>query len=180
MIKRELQSPVVSPSASHSECNEESFFSKVTLNSKKGVKIKMNMAHAYQAYQNNQVSTISQEKLVTMLYDGALRFITQAIIGMEENNLEKKNTNFIKAQKIIAELMGNLNRDVGEIAENLFMLYDFMYKRLVEANIRKDEKAAQEVYELLTDLRNTWVEASQKVQSHNYSTNQYILNVRSE
>jgi len=138
------------------------------------------MARAYQAYQTNQVNTVSQEKLVTMLYDGALKFIMQGINGIEENNLEKKNTNFIKAQKIIAELMGNLNRDVGEIADNLFSLYEFMYSKLVEANVNKDVKLAKEVYTLLSDLRNTWVEASKKVQNHNYATNQHILNLKAE
>ncbi|HHU31828.1 MAG: flagellar export chaperone FliS [Zhaonellaceae bacterium] len=140
----------------------------------------MNIARAYQAYQVNQVNTVSQEKLVTMLYDGALKFITQAINGIEERNLEKKNTNFIKAQKIIAELMGNLNRDVGEIADNLFLLYEFMYDKLVKANVKNDIEGAREVFDLLKDLRDTWVEASGKVQSHNYTTNQHILNFRAE
>src|SRR5690554_4867718 len=140
----------------------------------------MNMARAYQTYQSNQVNTVSQEKLVTMLYDGALKFIVQGINAIEEKDLEKKNTNFIKAQKIIAELMGNLNRDVGEVADNLFLLYDFMYNKLVEANVKKDVKTAKEVFDLLQELRNTWVEASSKVQSHNYSTNQHILNICAE
>ena len=140
----------------------------------------MNMARAYQVYQSNQINTVSQEKLVTMLYDGALKFILQGISGIEENDFNKKNTNFIKAQKIIAELMGNLNRDVGEIADNLFSLYEFMYRKLVEANINKDVKLAREVYNLLSDLRNTWVEATKKVQSHNYTTDQHLLNLKAE
>lgn len=127
----------------------------------------MNGAKAYQVYQQNQVFTASQEKLVTMLYDGALRFINLAKQGIEEKNLEKANENFIKAQRILAELMGNLDRSVGEVAENLFSLYEYMHRRLVEANVKKDGKIAQEVYELLKDLRDTWVQATKQAAPQN-------------
>jgi flagellar protein FliS len=138
------------------------------------------MANAFQAYQTNQVNTASQEKLVTMLYDGALRFIAQAKAGIEEKDIEKSNTNFIKAQKIIAELMSNLNREVGEIAENLFLLYDFMYRRLITANVQKDLQAADEVYSLLSELRDTWVEATRQLHNHSYKTNYNSLNITAE
>ncbi|MDS1029520.1 flagellar export chaperone FliS [Bacillota bacterium LX-D] len=125
----------------------------------------MNSVQAYQTYQKNQVTTVSSEKLVTMLYDGALRFILQAKEGIAAKDLEKANTNFLKAQRIIAELMSNLDMEVGEISTNLFSLYQYMYERLMEANLKKDSAVAGEVYELLIDLRNTWVEAVKSLNS---------------
>ena len=70
----------------------------------------MNIARAYQAYQVNQVNTVSGKAGYYALR-WALKFITQAINGIEERNLEKKYQLY-KSSKIIAELMGNLNRDV--------------------------------------------------------------------
>jgi len=115
--------------------------------------------HVYQAYQNNQVITAPPEKLVAMLYDGAVRFLTQAAKACEEKNIPETHQNLVKAQNIIAELMANVNREVGEIGENLFLLYDFMYRRLVEANVKKDVRMILEVKELVESLRDTWLEA---------------------
>ncbi|HHW07808.1 MAG TPA: flagellar export chaperone FliS [Clostridia bacterium] len=119
----------------------------------------MYQAQAYQAYQQNQVMTAPPEKLVAMLYEGAVRFLTQAAQACEARNIPEAHQNLIKAQNIIAELMSNVNRDVGEVGENLFLLYDFMYRRLVEANVKKDVKIILEVKELVESLRDTWQEA---------------------
>lgn len=119
----------------------------------------MNQAQAYQAYQQNQVFTAPPEKLVAMLYEGAVRFLTQAAEACEEKKIPETHQNLIKAQNIIVELMSNVNRDVGEIGENLFLLYDYMYRRLIEANVKKDVKIILEVKELVETLRDTWLEA---------------------
>lgn len=118
-------------------------------------------AHAYQAYQQNQVTTAPPEKLVAMLYEGAIRFLTQAAKACQEKKTEETHHNLVKAQAIVAELMANVNRDTGPIGENLFLLYDFMYQRLIEANIKKDIKIIEEVKELIVSLRDTWLEAMQ-------------------
>lgn len=140
----------------------------------------MNSVKAYQVYQQNQVFTAPQEKLVTMLYDGALRFINQAKQGIEEKDIEKANQNFIKAQRILAELMGNLDRSVGEVAENLFSVYDYMYRSLVEANIKKDGEKAQEIYDMLKELRDTWVQATKQVPNPASASPGPGLNLKSE
>lgn len=119
----------------------------------------MYQAQAYRAYQQNQVTTAPPEKLVAMLYEGAVRFLTQAATACREKNIEETHRNLTKAQAIIAELMSNVNRDTGEIGENLFRLYDFMYNRLIEANIKKDLQMILEVKELVESLKETWQEA---------------------
>ena len=117
-----------------------------------------NTSSAYKQYQNNQVNTSTQGKLVLMLYDGAIRFMRCAILSLEEKEIEKSNRFLIKAQKIISELMETLNFNAGSIANNLYNLYDYMYKELVLANIEKDKNKVLAVKEMMESIRNTWVE----------------------
>ena len=95
-----------------------------------------------------------------MLYNGCLKFITLGKRAIDEGNMEEKNTNLIKAQNIIRELMVTLNMDVA-VSEDMMKLYDFMNRRLIEANMKNDLSALREVEELVTDFRNTWKEAIQ-------------------
>ncbi|NLZ92742.1 MAG: flagellar export chaperone FliS [Firmicutes bacterium] len=117
------------------------------------------MPNPYQQYQQNMVKTASPAQLVLMLYNGALRFIKQAQISLAAKQLEECHQNIIKAQRIVTELMLNLDLSQGVIAQNLYQLYDYMYQRLVEANLQKTEAPLQEVEQLLQELKNTWSEA---------------------
>jgi flagellar protein FliS len=115
----------------------------------------MVMTNPYQTYQQNSVMTASGQELTLMLYNGCLRFIKLAKRAMEEKQFEEKNTNLIKAQAIIQELQITLNRDV-EVADNMGQLYEYIYNRLIEANMKNDiailEEAEGHVYELM----DTW------------------------
>lgn len=116
------------------------------------------MRNPYEQYRQNQIFTTPPEELVTMLYDGVIRFIKQAKVGIEAKNTEKTHNNIVKAEKIFTELMSNLDMNV-EISHNLYSLYDYMYYRLTEANLQKDSAILDEVLELTLDLRNTWEQA---------------------
>lgn len=117
-----------------------------------------NMSNAYQIYQQNQVNTASPEKLLLMLYDGALKFLRLAMIALEEKNFEKSNEYLKKAQEILYELMNTLNFDAGDIAQNLYDLYDFMNRELIQANIKKDMEKIKNVKKMLESLRSAWVQ----------------------
>lgn len=117
-----------------------------------------NSSNAFAAYQENSVLTASKEKLLLMLYDGAIKFLRFARISVNENNIESTNNYLTKTQRIITELMCTLNMDI-EISKSLFSLYEYMNYRLVQANIKKDNTMIDEVLEMLTDLRNTWEKA---------------------
>lgn len=122
----------------------------------------MNMysANALNAYQNNSVNTASKERLLIMLYDGLVKFIRQGISGVEEKDIQKSNTNFTKAQSIILEFMGTLNMEIGgEMSKSLMALYDYMHRRLIEANIKKDAEIAKEVLGFAEELKETFEEA---------------------
>ncbi|MFB5266722.1 flagellar export chaperone FliS [Paenibacillus enshidis] len=113
----------------------------------------------YQKYQQAQAQTASKPKLLIMLYDGAVRFVSAGIEGVEERNIEKANNNFCKAQAIIHELIASLNFEYP-VSNHLLAVYEYMINRLVEANIKKDKEIAEEILGYLVDLREAWLEAS--------------------
>ena len=122
-------------------------------------------ANPYKQYRQTAVETASPERLIIMLYEGAVKFINQAKISMHEENIEETNKALIKAQDIISELMIGLNMEAGEIAQNLYNLYDYFKQRLVEANTKKDDAILDEILGHLVELRDTWIEAAAKLKA---------------
>ena len=120
----------------------------------------MSILNAKNVYQNNSVQTASPGELTLMLYNGCLKFISLARKAIELKNTELKNTNLLKAQKIIQELMVTLNMDL-EISKSMMQMYDYINRRLIEANIQSDVTILDEVEDYVTDFRNTWKEVIQ-------------------
>lgn len=118
------------------------------------------LANPYQRYQQSQVETSSPAKLLLMLYDGALKSIQGARLGMMENNFEKVNNHLTRGQEIIFELMNSLDLEMGEVAQNLYLLYDYMIQQLVQSNIQKDPQILCQVECMLKELKEAWKEAS--------------------
>jgi flagellar secretion chaperone FliS len=115
---------------------------------------------AYDQYQENQIMSASPEKILLMLYDGAIRFTRQAMFGLEENNLTLFHQGIKKSMAIITEFSNSLDHTIGgDIAENLDALYGFMIRELTKANLHKDLENLRTVEKLLVDLRATWGEA---------------------
>ncbi len=112
----------------------------------------------YQAYQENSVNTARPEELTLMLYNGAIRFIKQAKYAIENKNIQLANESLIKAQNIILELQSTLDMNY-DIAKNLDALYDYLYNRLIEGNLKKDQTILDEVLSFVTELRDTWQQA---------------------
>jgi len=110
------------------------------------------------AYQQNSVTTAPPERLVLMLYDGALRFIAEGKEAIESGELARASASIGNAQKILNELRIGLNLQAGEIAVNLERLYEYMHYRLIQANIKKDLQILTEVAELLGEIRAAWAQ----------------------
>jgi flagellar protein FliS len=120
------------------------------------------------AYKKTQIETATPENLILMLYDGALRFIGQAELAFEENNIEKISNLLLRIQAIFNELMSSLDKEKGgDIAVNLERLYLFFLKQLSEANIKKDPMPMLQIKPLVEELRNTWEQAMQQNQGAN-------------
>jgi flagellar protein FliS len=119
-------------------------------------------------YRSNAVLTASPGRLVLMLYDGALKALQLARESFarpetDMMRIQAINAQLLKAQAIIGELQSTLNHNAGgEFSRNLDRLYDYFLRRLIEANLRKEEKPIAEVERLLRDVRDAWAEMLDK------------------
>ncbi|MCL1845085.1 MAG: flagellar export chaperone FliS [Defluviitaleaceae bacterium] len=111
-----------------------------------------------------QVETASKEELTLMLYEGGIKFLNQAIIAVEKEDIVKANNLIQRVEDIVREFQITLNHDY-EVSANLNLLYDYMYNRLVEANLQKDVEILNEVLGMFREMRDTWKEAMKLAKS---------------
>ena len=112
-------------------------------------------------YQNNQINTATPEQILIMLYDGAIRFCHQAIQAMDIEDKAVQGEKISRTMAIISEFASSLDHEIGgQIAADLDGLYGFMMRELMHANLKTDRKALENVADLLSGLRETWVEAA--------------------
>ena len=111
----------------------------------------------YAQYNQNKILTASPAELTLMLYDGAIKFCNIAIMGIEQGDVQKAHNNIMKVQKIIEEFQITLNFKY-EIANDFNNVYNYLMKRLREANMTKDKAVLEEVNEHLHTMRDTWKE----------------------
>lgn len=126
------------------------------------------MMQQHQAYKTNAVNTATPQELTLMLYNGCLKFIKQAKKSMEESNIPAKNTNIQRAQDIISELIITLDHN-APIAKEILPLYEFINRRLIDANIKNDPVILMEAYDLVEDFRNTWKEVMKQAKTVQYT-----------
>jgi flagellar protein FliS len=117
-------------------------------------------------YHQVEVNTSNGLKLVVMLYEGAIRFLAQAKISIENNNLTAKAVAIDRALAILGELQSTLRLDEGgEIASSLNRIYAYMMERIIEASTKLDVRPLDEVIKLLRILNSAWTEISRKVEN---------------
>lgn len=104
------------------------------------------------------VTAADPHKLILMLYQGALQAIANAKNEILRNNIAAKGKSISHAITIIGEgLHASLDKSVGgELVVHLSSLYDYMVMRLVQANLKNDVAALNEVTQLLTELQGAW------------------------
>ena len=111
-------------------------------------------------YQKNEVETSSPEKILILLYDGAINFLNKAKVAIEAKDIQKTHNNIVACQNIIMEFMNTLDREMNpDLGDNLYNLYDYLYNTLVKANIQSDIRKVDEVLKHLKSLRETWQKA---------------------
>jgi len=116
---------------------------------------------AAEAYKRQQVMTATPEMLTLMLYDGALRFMTEGMEAIQQKKYEQANHSLQKAQNIISEFRITLKMEY-EISQQLLPLYNYVYDRLVEGNLKSDIQPVEEAKNIITELRTAWVQAMKK------------------
>lgn len=113
-----------------------------------------NMANAYH---RNAVMTASPAELTLMLYDGAIKFCNIAIIAIEKEDFETANTNIKKAQAIINEFRVTLDHSYP-VWEDFERVYDYIYRRLLDANLQKDIEILEDALKYIREMKDTWKE----------------------
>lgn len=112
---------------------------------------------AAQNYLRTKVLTSTPEQLQLLLYDGAIRFTEQGRGCLARQDWEGSYNALSRAQKIIAELTSSLKHELApDLCGKLASLYNFVYRKLVEANVSHELKAAEDALEILRYQRETW------------------------
>lgn len=115
------------------------------------------MTNPYKTYQRTQVTTASREKILLMLYEGAIRFVKHAQVAMQEKKIADKGRYLSKATAILSELMATLDfKSGGQLAVDLESLYIFMIDKLIEGNINNDLECLKNVENILRTLHAGW------------------------
>ena len=117
----------------------------------------MALPRAYAQYNNSKVLTASPSELTLMLYEGAIKFCNIAILAVEQKDIEKAHTNIIKTQRIIDYFRQTLDMRYP-VAADFERVYEYLGRRLVEANTKKDKEILEEVSMHLHSMRDTWKE----------------------
>ena len=122
----------------------------------------MNAANMANAYKRQQIMTASPAELTLMLYNGAIRFITESIQAIDKKDIKKAHASNMRAQKIVRELM--LATDMKqEISQKWILIDEYILHCLVQGNIKKDKLKLEEAKKFLLGFRDAWVQAMKQI-----------------
>lgn len=124
----------------------------------------MALNQGYAEYNRNKILTASPAELTLLLYEGAIKFCNIAIIGLEQNDMEKVHINIKKAEDIIIEFQSTLNRKYA-VAEDFDNVYKYIYQLLVDANIHKDKELLERALNEIRGMRDTWKEVMKRTKT---------------
>jgi flagellar protein FliS len=125
------------------------------------------MKNAYQKYKTTSIQSASREKLLLMLYEGAIKFTKLAIQAAEEKRIADRGINIGRAYDIVMELNNTLDHKVGgDISKNLEQLYMFMTDQYTKANISGDPAPLRDVLKILETLYDGWGKAIEQIKNN--------------
>jgi flagellar protein FliS len=114
-------------------------------------------AYGTEIYRQTQVTTVDKGRLIIILYEGAIRFIREAIKAQEAGDIPTKATSINRAMDIITELNQSLNmQEGGEIAQNLRRIYKFWNDHLLKAKVSRDGQGLTDVESMMVSLAQAW------------------------
>ena len=106
----------------------------------------------------DQLQTASPADLTQMIYDAIVKFLNQAIVAMEKKDYMRCNQLMLRVQELIRELQMTLDFEY-DLSQEFYDLYDYMHRRLVEANLSQSTEILEEVLGMARQFRDTWKEA---------------------
>ena len=105
-------------------------------------------------YQTSNITTATPEKLMIMLFDGAIQFLQKAKTAIAEKNLRERSVNIESARKIVRELMRTIDLENGnDVSKSLFKLYNKMAMKLIKANVSRNSDLVEEVLDDMMNIR---------------------------
>jgi flagellar protein FliS len=117
------------------------------------------MYNPYATYLESQILSATPLQLVLFAYEGALEAVRQARAHLAGGRIFERSRAITKVQEILAELSRSLNFEAGgDLSSRLAALYDYMQRRLIEANGKQIEAPLEEVENLLSTLSESWKE----------------------
>ena len=127
-------------------------------------------------YLRSQVESATPGMLIVMLYDGAIKFLNAYKHKVSTNAFAEAFNHKMKAQNIIYELSASLNMEAGDVAHNLYRVYDYMMDKLISIDVvAKEVAAVDEVISLLTELKEAWKDIVEKPEEEpSSSTTSYV------
>ena len=130
------------------------------------------MSHPYQKYKTQSIQTASREKLLLMMYEGAIKFTKLAIKAAEEKKVAERCVNIGRAFDIVLELNNTLDHKVGgDIAMRLEQLYMFITEQYTKANISGDPEPLRASLKILENLYEGWKQAIEKLNKEEEAKN---------
>jgi flagellar protein FliS len=142
--------------------------------------------NALSAYRETRIKTASQGQLIIMLYDEAVKHLDRGLdlLGMnttgkrDPGKIEQISKAIIKTQEIITELMVSLDFEQGgDIAKNLFSLYNWFNQELLEANVKQDMRRVTIIRNMVNELRSAWSEIAAKTSTENRANSPAGINI---
>jgi flagellar protein FliS len=119
------------------------------------------MTRGVDAYRRTEAQSASPMQLVVMLYDGAVRFLSEARAADARGDLRARAQALSRVSAIVAECHGTLDLERGgDVAQELDRLYSYISARLLDVTVKRDAAAIAEVYKLMSTLRDAWAEAA--------------------
>lgn len=117
------------------------------------------MIRGHEIYRATQTQTATGVELVVMLYEGAIRFLQQALSALASDEIEPAHNALIRAQRIVEELQIRIDRERGPVSDGLNALYAFVLREMEAANARKDRQKVLAAVGLLNELLAAWRQA---------------------
>lgn len=122
-------------------------------------------SNAGKTYREQQILNASPAERIVLLYNGAIKFLLLAKASIEKNNIQERFNNNKKALDIITYLQATLDMEKGgDIATNLYRIYNYMQMRLIDVDMKNDVTAIDDVVEKLRELNASWVKVAQTVE----------------
>ena len=126
----------------------------------------MSLPNPYAQYRQNAVETATPTRMVVMLYDGAIRFLTQALPAMQARQYDRQSELIGRAQDIIAHLRDTLDFQAGgAVARHLSSFYATLLDSLTDANIHDRPERIEQAIDALRQMREGWVEVDRQCQA---------------